>query len=397
MNIIIIHYDEIATKGKNRPNFENQLVNNIKEKVKINKLAGEVQKRYGRIDIEIPNLIEKESWIKLLQTTFGIANFSFAIAVEQDLEVIKKHCLEELSRIMQGSSLIAGEKQNFETFRITTQRSNKNFPKKSIEIGKEVGAYIVEKLNVPRKDGSSAHPRGIKVKLENPNITCFVNIVDNLALIYSERIPGPGGLPIGISGKAVVLLSGGIDSPVAAWYAMKRGLKVDFVHFHSAPYTSQSSVDKVEELVGILQTYSPTSKLSSIPFGDIQKKLKLQIPEKYLIIFYRRFMMKLAEHHAKKTGARALITGEALGQVASQTLENMIVVDQAVETLILRPLIGFDKNEIIIKAKEIGTFETSILPHDDCCTLFMPKSPETRAKLCDILDIEEKLKLNIEG
>jgi len=366
--VIICHYDEIAIKGKNRPKFEGQLVDNIREKVRIAKLKGEVQKKYGRLDIVIPDIDEKEKWIKLLQTTFGVANFSFAVLVDQDLEIIKKQCLEEIS------------KQNFKSFRVTTQRSNKNFPSSSMEISKEVGAYIFEKLNV-------------RVDLHNPDVTCFINIVDNFALIYSEKIPGPGGLPVGISGKAVVLLSGGIDSPVAAWYAMKRGLRVSFVHFHSAPYTSQSSIDKVEELAEILRTYSPNAKLTSIPFGNLQKKLKLQIPEKYLIIFYRRYMLRLAEKQAREVGAKVLITGEALGQVASQTLENMIVVEQAINMMILRPLIGFDKKEIITKAKEIGTFETSILPHDDCCTLFMPKSPETRAKLADVLEIEEKIDL----
>ncbi|MBT4121230.1 MAG: tRNA 4-thiouridine(8) synthase ThiI [Candidatus Magasanikbacteria bacterium] len=366
--VIIVHYDEIAIKGKNRPKFEGQLVDNIREKIKIAKLKGEVQKKYGRLDIVIPELDQKEDWIRLLQTTFGIANFSFAVLVEQDLEVIKNQCLEEIS------------KQEFETFRITTQRSNKNFPIGSMEVSKEVGAYVFENLKK-------------KVDLFNPDTTCFISIVDNFALIYSEKIQGPGGLPVGINGKAVVLLSGGIDSPVAAWYAMKRGLRISFVHFHSAPYTSQSSIDKVEELAEILRTYSPNAKLTSIAFGDIQKKLKLQIPEKYLIIFYRRYMLRLAEKQARESGAKVLITGEALGQVASQTLENMIVVEQAIEMMILRPLIGFDKKEIIVKAKEIGTFETSILPHDDCCTLFMPKSPETRAKLADILEIEAKIDL----
>jgi len=378
-NRIICHYDEIAIKGKNRPKFEGQLVDNIREKVRIAKLKGEVQKKYGRLDIIIPNIEEKEEWVKLLASTFGIANFSFAVLVDQDLEIIKKQCLEEIS------------KQDFESFRITTQRSNKNFPITSMEVSKEVGAYVFEKLNKPRKDETSSHPRGIEVDLFNPDTTCFINIVDNFALIYSEKIPGPGGLPVGINGKAVVLLSGGIDSPVAAWYAMKRGLRVSFVHFHSAPYTSQSSIDKVEELAEILRTYSPNAKLTSIAFGDIQKKLKLQIPEKYLIIFYRRYMLQLAEKEAREAGAKVLITGEALGQVASQTLENMIVVEQAVIMMILRPLIGFDKKEIIIKAKEIGTFETSILPHDDCCTLFMPKSPETKSRLKDILEIEGKI------
>ena len=367
--IILVHYDEIAIKGKNRPIFENQLVSNIREKIKIGKLEGKVQKKYGRIDILIPDLEEKDSWIKLLQTTFGIANFSFAILVEQDLDKIKKQCLEEIS------------KQKFESFCIATQRSNKNFPIGSMEVSREVGAYIVEKLNK-------------KVKLDNPDITCFISIVDNFSLIYSEKNSGPGGLPIGVSGKAIALLSGGIDSPVAAWYAMKRGLQVNFVHFHSTPYTSQSSIDKVEELAKILKTYSPNSTLKSIALGEIQKKLKLQVPEKYLIIFYRRYMLQLAEQEAKKFGAKVLITGEALGQVASQTLENMIVVEQAIDTLILRPVVGFDKKEIIDKAKKIGTFETSILPHDDCCTLFVPKSPETRAKLEDILALEKKIDMS---
>lgn len=366
MNIIIVHYDEIGLKGRNRGKFENKLVENIQQKINLQNLAGKAINTWGRILVE-PNPEDDINLYKeILETTFGIAHFSFATQINTSMEEITKTCLKLL------------EQENFETFRITTHRSDKNFELNSQEINVQVGAEVVEKLNK-------------QVKLEDPDLNCMIEIVNKNSFIYTKKYPGPGGLPTGVNGKCLVLLSGGFDSPVAAWYMQKRGLETIFIHFHSAPYTSESSIDKVKSLQKQLDKYSPNSKLILIPFGELQKQLIFQIPESLRIIFYRRFMCRIAEKNALKNKAKALITGDALGQVASQTIENISAIQQAVTIPILRPLIGFDKKEIIKKAQEIGTYDISILPHDDCCTVFMPKQPETKAKLEQILEIEKKM------
>lgn len=363
---LIIHYDEIGLKGKNRPVFENALVRNIRNKPPLAKASeGKIKKGFGRILIQ-DFTGEKGECREALSQVFGIANFSFAVKVDLDLDEIKKKVLELLKN------------EEFESFRITTRRSNKNFALTSQKINEQVGEEVVKKLNK-------------KVDLENPDLTCFIEIAEKQAYIYLEKIAGPGGLPVGVGGKVVALLSGGIDSPVAAWYAAKRGLQNIFVHFHSIPYTSAASVNKVKELAEQLENFCGKSKLYLVPFGDLQKQIMMSVPEKLRVIFYRRFMLRIAEQIAEKEGALGIITGEALGQVASQTLENIGVVQQAVDLPVLRPLVGFDKKEIVEKAKQIGTYEISILPHEDCCTLFMPKRPETKARLDEVLLAEDKL------
>jgi tRNA uracil 4-sulfurtransferase len=367
-NIIIVHYDEIGLKGRNRDVFEFALINNIRAKITSSKLDGKVKKLYGRIAIELENLDVKNKikFQDILSTTFGIAYYSFGVQTKQDIEKIEEKAVELI------------QKQNFETFRVTTKRSDKNFPLKSMEVSSRVGAVVVDKMNK-------------KVKLKNSDLECFIEIINKKAFIYTEKISGAGGLPTGVGGKTIVLASGGIDSPVAAWYAQKRGLNTIFLHFHSYPYTTEASIDKVKELVNILNKFDPKSKLYMCPFGDLQKQILYSVPDKYRIIMYRRFMFRIAEKLAKQLKIKALVTGEAIGQVASQTLENMAAVEEVTKMPILRPLCGFDKKEIIEKAQEIGTFETSILPHEDCCTLFMPKSPETKARLDQVLEIESKL------
>ena len=268
--------------------------------------------------------------------------------------------------------------KKFKTFRITAQRSQKNFPMTSEEINKEVGAYIVEKSKK-------------KVKLTNPDVNCFIEIVDGRAFVYLEKIKGPGGMPVGSNGKALVLLSGGIDSPVAAYYALKRGVKVDFIHFHSMPYTMPASVEKVKDLAKTLEKFQSASKIYLIPLADIQEKTVSKTPEKLRIILYRRMMLRIAEKLARDNKYLALYTGESVGQVASQTLENIKVIEETIKLPILRPLIGFDKEDIIEKAKEIGTYEISILPHEDCCTRFIPKHPETKANLKEVQEAEKKM------
>ncbi|MCD6149174.1 tRNA 4-thiouridine(8) synthase ThiI [bacterium] len=370
---IICHYAEIGIKGGNRNYFERILAKNIKEKLDkelpdsfehIKRISGRILVKLSSSEKQIKNSLN--TYYLILTTTFGIANFSFAIESKQDIKILKKDCWD----------LIRNKK--FKTFRITAQRSQKDFPMTSEEINKEVGAYVVEKSKK-------------KVNLTKPDVNCFIEIVDRRAFIYLEKIKGPGGMPVGSNGKALILLSGGIDSPVAAYYALKRGVKADFIHFHSMPYTTPASVEKVKNLAKILGKFQIQSKIFLVPFADIQKEIVLKTPEKLRIIIYRRLMLRIAEKLAQDNKYLALYTGESVGQVASQTLENINATEDAINLPILRPLIGFDKEDIIKKAKQIGTYEISILPHEDCCARFVPKHPEIKADLKEVQIAEKKL------
>ncbi|MFH0818571.1 MAG: tRNA uracil 4-sulfurtransferase ThiI [Patescibacteria group bacterium] len=372
-NCIICHYDEIGTKGQNRINFERQLIDNIHRQLAKNLSSSnfKVKRVYGRIIIEITEFFdtEIEQAKKILTRVFGLANISLAVCVKQNIEVIIQTALE----------LVASEK--YENFRVTTCRSDKNFPLTSLEVNIKVGEAIYETLHKA-------------VKLKDSELTCYIELVDKKAYLYTEKIAGAGGLPVGSSGRAVCLLSGGIDSPVSAYYAAKRGLSLSCVHFHSYPHTGKESIYKVKELASIINSYCPDMELYLCPFINAQKKIFAISPDKLRIILYRRFMMRVAEKISALVSAEVLVTGEALGQVASQTVSNMSVVQEAVNLLILRPLIGFDKKEIISKAQAIGTYETSIQPHDDCCVVFMPKHPETKAKMHEIQAIEKDLDID---
>lgn len=380
MSWIICHYHEIALKGGNRKFFEEQLVRNIKNALKP-AFFEFVRRISGRIIIKLTKIGEtEEKEIKeSLKNVFSLAYFAFADSSEQKIEEIKKKALELLKN-KKFTPLRDKSLTGFRTFRISAQRSEKKFHLTSQEINEKIGKEICQKLKK-------------QVDLENPDITCFIEIVENFAFLYTEKIKGPGGLPVGVSGKAVVLLSGGIDSPVAAFYVMKRGVKAIFVHFHSYPYTNKSSIEKVEKLISVLNKFQFNSKLYSVPFGDIQKEILLKTPAKLRVILYRRFMFRIAREIAEKEKALALVTGESIGQVASQTLENIRVVEEAVDLPVFRPLLGFDKEEIINKAKEIGTYEISILPYQDCCVRFLPVHPETKAKLPEVKSTEKKLNI----
>ncbi len=366
MNYIICHYHEIALKGKNRKFFEKKLIENIKKQ--LNPLLWQsVQKISGRIIIKLKeNTKNQSAIINALEKIPGIAYFAFAINSEQNILAIKAQALKILRQ------------EKFKTFKISTKRSKKDFFLTSPEINEIIGAFVVEKLNK-------------KVDLKIPDITYFIEIVETFAFIYLQKIKGMGGLPVSTSGKAIALISGGIDSPVAVFYGLKRGLKIIFVHFHAYPYTNKQSIEKVEKIVEIFNQYQSNSKLYLVPFADIQKEIIISVPANLRIIFYRRLMFQIAEKIAEREKTLALITGESLGQVASQTLENIKVVEESVNILILRPLIGLDKEEIINKAKKINTFEISILPDQDCCTRFLPKNPKTKAKLENIKIAEKKL------
>src|SRR5207244_9224646 len=268
--------------------------------------------------------------------------------------------------------------RSFKSFRIDARRADKTFPHTSVEINQRVGAYVKERS-------------GAKVDLENADLTCWIEIVEKYALIYVERVPGPGGLPVGTGGKVVVLLSGGIDSPVAAWKIIKRGCTPIFVHFHSFPYTNKESQEKAKQIARLLAHYALRAKIYFVPFAEVQRHIMVDTPLETRVILYRRYMLRLAEQIAHREKARVLVTGDSVGQVASQTIENIDVISRAVSMPILRPVVGDDKIEITDLARRIGTFDISIQPDQDCCSLFVPKHPETKANLAEIEKSEARL------
>jgi len=371
---ILIRYGEISLKGKNRNYFEARLIKNLKDQ--LNTFAPSsfefVKKISGAILVKLNKngLADIEKVEAAILHTFGIVNYSFATSLEQDLEKIKAFCWDLI------------KDKDFQTFRVTCQRSNKEFPMKSAEIECEVGGYIFEKF----ADKKS-------VKLKNPDCEIFLAIINDYALVSLDKKQGLGGLPVGTSGRALVLMSGGFDSPVAAFGVLRRGVTTRFIHFHSIPYTSKASLEKVTDLVKVLKKYQSSGILYSVPFADAQKEIMLSCPESLRIILYRRLMLKVAQQIAQKERALALVTGDSIGQVASQTLENIFAVSQATDMPIFRPLIGTDKEDIMNTAKAIGTYDISKLAHDDCCTRLMPKKPETRAKLPNVLEAEKALNI----
>lgn len=370
---IICHYNEIGLKGKNRKFFEERLMKNIKMGLN-HKVPGSfkhVKRISGRIIVILDQAggINQKKIELVLKNIFGIAYFAFALNVKQNISDIEKNCLHLL------------QDKNFKNFRISTQRSKKEYPLTSQKINEKIGAYIVEKLNK-------------KVDLTKPDVTCFVEIVEKFAFVFLKKIKGSGGLPISTGGKAIVLLSGGIDSPVASFYVLKRGLNAVFLHFYSPPYTSEASVKKASNLVKIINKFQFKSKLYLAPFAEIQKEILINTPAKLRVVLYRRFMLRIAREIAKKEEAQAIVTGESIGQVASQTIENIGVIAEIIDLLILRPLIGFDKHEIIEQAKRIGTYPVSILPHQDCCARFLPKHPATRARLAEVEQAEKNLNIS---
>lgn len=373
--VVICHYHEVALKQKNRRVFEKKLRTNIA--FALSDLVGQrmVMRGYGRLKIVLPFGFDEREKFEIaksrLSNVFGIVNFGIGLSVGLDIEDICKASL----KVIEGKS--------FYTFRVKTKRQNKNFPLNSTEVNKQVGAFIIEHF---RNNGVD-----VKVDLKNPDLTVYIEIVDKEAYVYADRFKGPGGLPVGSSGKVVALISAGFDSPIASLLMMKRGAKVVFVHFHSYPYTSYDSIEQVREIVKILSKYQLHSKLYIIPIAEAQRIIVLNAPVGLRTILYRRLMVRIAEKVAQIEGAEALVTGESLGQVASQTLRNIRVINQVATLPILRPLIGIDKVEIIQKAKEIGTYEISSQPYDDCCSFLTGRHPETWANLDEILEIERKL------
>lgn len=362
MRCVIVHYHELALKGRNRPFFEQRLVRNLRAALK--DLRGvRIEPLTGRIRIDLPDHAEWDTIKSRISRVFGVANFSLAHSVPRNLESLKQAVGDAVAGL------------SFMTFRITTKRADKRFPLTSIEVNRQLGAHICALT-------------GKRVSLDNPDLTIHVEVLDREAFYSVQREPGPGGLPVGISGKVASLISGGIDSPVAAYRMMKRGCRALFIHFHGRPYVSRASEEKVREIVEHLTRHQFYSRLYLVAFGEIQRQIVLGAPAPYRVVLYRRMMLRIAEELAYKEGCWGLVTGDSLGQVASQTPENLSVVEEAARLPVLRPLIGMDKIEITEEAQRIGTFETSIEPDQDCCRLFVPAHPSTKTDLNTIRKIE---------
>jgi thiamine biosynthesis protein ThiI len=366
MNTILIRYGEIALKKGNRKRFERQLLDNIKNKIP----EGTLVNPHGRIFLEIDDF--NENIINRLSKIPGITSFSKVIKVEKDFEALKNRCIQIIN---ENSKL-----KECKTFKFEVKRVDKNFPIHSDEMSKLLAEEIIEKF-----------PEfSTKVKLKNPELTFYVEIRNDFTYLFYEKFYGVGGLPVGIAGKSLALLSGGIDSPVAAYLAMKRGMKVDFIYFHASPFTSEDAKEKVVKLAKILKDYETKTKIFIIPFTDIQTKIRTCCNISFMTILMRRAMMNIAARIGKFYKYDSLITGESLSQVASQTINSLKCTDDATDLFVLRPLIGFDKEETIKIAQKIGTFETSILPYADCCSLFTPSNPIINPKLDEVKKEEEK-------
>jgi len=367
---VLVHYHELALKGRNRKHFEYRLVHHIRRALK--PLAHtHVEALQGRIRVSFE---EEAAWPRVqqqLKRVSGIVNFSLTRSVplphdNPDLTALKAAIISHLPS------------HPYETFRVSAKRADKRFAKTSMDVEREIGAAVVEQTDK-------------HVKLKNPDVTILVELVPPNAYYSCHRETGAGGLPTGTGGKVISLISGGLDSPVATYRMLKRGCKAVFVHFHGRPYLSRVSEEKVQDIVKLLTSYQLHSRLHLVPFGEIQSQIVLNSPPPVRVVLYRRLMLRIAAKIAEQEEAWGLVTGDSLGQVASQTPENISVINQATTLPILRPLIGMDKIEIIQQAQALGTYETSIEPDQDCCTLFVPKHPRTRCDLPSILRVEEHL------
>lgn len=364
--VILIKNGEIALKGLNRSTFENILMKNVK--TALNGLGFiKVNRSQSTITVSpVDGGYDMSEAAERIKKVFGIAAFSRAAAVEKNMDII----------LETAPKYLADQLKNAKTFKVEAKRADKAFPLKSPQISAEVGAAVLR-----------AYPH-ISVDVHNPDITIMVEIRDNDAYIHANQIPGAGGLPVGCGGEAAILISGGIDSPVAAYMMAKRGVKLTAIHFASPPYTSERAEQKVKKLLKIVGEYAGEINYAHVPFTAIQEQIARKCPDELTTLIMRRYMMKMAEQVARHNGCEALITGESIGQVASQTMKALSVTDAATILPVFRPLIGMDKSEIIEIARKIGTFETSQLPYEDCCTVFTPKHPRTKPQLSVVEEAE---------
>lgn len=364
--VVIVKYGEIALKGANRPQFERALLRNLRWAVR-DLPDAEVIHQHGRYRIEGADTVAIQSRVARV---FGVVGTSIAQAVPPTYEAIARaseHVLKEAA---------SAEKV---TFKVESRRADKSFPLTSPELNSRLGAQLL-----------AAYPH-MKVDVHNPQVTVTAEVRANVAYVYAETLQGPGGLPVGVSSQGLLLISGGIDSPVAGWLAMRRGIRLAGIHFHSVPYTSERAQQKVIELMEILAAYAGDIPLYMVRFTEAQLQLQANSPPELMMTLMRRLMLRVAAQLAAQRGIPALITGESVGQVASQTLESLAVINAVTTTPILRPLITCDKSEIVASARRIGTYETSILPYEDCCTLFLPKHPQTRPSMEMVEEVEAGL------
>ena len=368
MNSIVIHYQELALKGKNRPWFIGRLVRNLRQAL-VDLDVDEVRALMGRIEVKLGPSTSRDQAGERIRRTFGIANFSYARRTPLDLDVITRSILEDLAD------------RSCRSFRVSVRRADKRFPMTSPQVERDVGGRIKA-------------ARGWPVDLDDGELTVHVELLTNEAFYFFGKERGPGGLPTGTAGRVTCLLSGGIDSPVAAHRMMKRGCAASFVHFHSYPILSRASIEKARELVRLLTTWQQRSRLYLVAFGDIQQQVVLAVPGPMRVIVYRRLMLRIAEKIALARGAKALVTGDVVGQVASQTLENLQVIGSVATLPLFRPLIGMDKEEIMVEAQKIGSYSISIVPDQDCCTLFTPRNPQTRGRLENVEAAERALPID---
>ena len=358
--LYIVRCGEVALKGMNKPYFERILLERVRKAIECYEDA-EAKWIDGLMFVRIPADIPEDDVIAKCVRVFGVASVSPAVEAPKNIDEIGRVAAEFMQKII--------DEEGVQTFKVKGKRADKSFAIESPEIGRIVGAIILKQCKV------------LSVNVHNPDVTVTVDVRREGAYIFRDKIKGFGGLPLGTNGKGLILMSGGIDSPVAAFMMAKRGMSIEAVHFHSYPYTSQRAQKKVEDLVRVLAGYMGTVRMHVINLLPIQEQIVRNCPEAETTIHVRRFMMKIAERIAKDCGAMMLITGENLGQVASQTAEALVVTDESVSLPVMRPLIAMDKVDIIEKAQEIGTFETSIEPYEDCCTVFLPKHPTTKPKL----------------
>ncbi len=368
IDLILLKYGEIALKGLNKPLFERKLLDNIKSRLdRIGKFS--VRRAQSTVYVEpLAETADMQQALKILEKIFGIVNICPVVKCEKNMESIARtaiECVNELSP--KGKS-----------FKVEAKREDKKFPLNSPQIARELGGMILDEVE------------GLCVDVHHPEITVNVEIRGE-AYVYTSKIKGAGGMPVGTNGKSTILLSGGIDSPVAGYMISKRGVELEAVHFHSHPYTSDRAKEKVIDLAKKMAAYCGKIRLHIVPFTEIQLDIIDKCPENYLTVIMRRIMMRIAEKISVNNGSAALITGESIGQVASQTMESLVCTDNAVSIPVFRPLIGMDKEEIVAISKKIETYETSILPYEDCCTIFVPKHPKTKPNLAEITEAEKAL------
>ena len=366
--IFLLKLGEVVLKGLNRRSFEDKLLSNVRRRLR-GCGSFQVYLRQSTIYVEPQGECDMEAAWEACRQVFGVVSIARAVPCEKTVAAIV-----ETAKLYLKDAFAAAH-----SFKVESKRADKSYYLNSIQISQEVGGELAERFP------------SVAVDVHNPDLTVYVEIREKAAYVHAPAVPGAGGLPVGMGGRAVSLLSGGIDSPVSSWMMARRGVELEMVHFVSPPYTSQQAQDKVLELAHLLTGYCGRLVVHIVPFTKIQEEIRKNCPEEYFTLIMRRFMMRLAQAVARKIGAKALVTGESLGQVASQTMLALGTTDDVCEMPVLRPLIGMDKVEIIRIARQIGTFDTSILPYEDCCTVFTPRHPCTRPKLEDVRAAEAAL------